>query len=161
MNNNIQHNLMTIGTIAILTLTVGCAFIGRWSIEKTKDIYKKQLEESTQENAELKKELNKFKQFGLKVDVTMYRPTRIECDNDPNILADGTKIKIKHASKYQYVAVSRNLLKRWGGFLKYGDFILLKPPIKVSTLALWVLPFIFLLIGIFIVFWHNKKSKKF
>jgi len=44
---------------------------------------------------------------------------------------------------------------------RYGDFILLKPPIKLSTLALWVLPFVFLLIGIFVVFWHNKKSKKF
>jgi len=43
---------------------------------------------------------------------------------------------------------------------RYGDFILLKPPIKLNTLALWVLPFVFLLIGIFIVFWHNKKSKK-
>ncbi len=43
---------------------------------------------------------------------------------------------------------------------RYGDFILLKPPIQLSTLALWVLPFIFLLIGIFIVFWYNKKSKR-
>ena len=44
---------------------------------------------------------------------------------------------------------------------RYGDFILLKPPVKLNTLALWVLPFVFLLIGIFIIFWHNKKSKKF
>ena len=44
---------------------------------------------------------------------------------------------------------------------RYGDFILLKPPIKLSTLALWVLPFVFFIIGIFVVFWHNKKSKKF
>ena len=44
---------------------------------------------------------------------------------------------------------------------RYGDFILLKPPFKLSTLALWVLPFVFLIIGIFVVFWHNKKSKKF
>ena len=43
---------------------------------------------------------------------------------------------------------------------RYGDFILLKPPLTLNTLALWVLPFIFLLIGIFIVFSHNKKSKK-
>lgn len=43
---------------------------------------------------------------------------------------------------------------------RYGDFILLKPPIKLNTLALWVLPFVFLLIGIFVVFWHSKKSKK-
>ena len=43
---------------------------------------------------------------------------------------------------------------------RYGDFILLKPPLKSSTLALWLLPFIFLIIGFFIVFYHNKKSKK-
>ena len=43
---------------------------------------------------------------------------------------------------------------------RYGDFILLKPPMKLSTLALWVLPFFFFIIGIFIVYWHNKKSKK-
>ena len=43
---------------------------------------------------------------------------------------------------------------------RYGDFILLKPPVKLSTLALWFLPLIFFIIGIFIVFFHNKKSKK-
>ena len=43
---------------------------------------------------------------------------------------------------------------------RYGDFILLKPPFKLNTLALWLLPFIFFTVGIFILFWHNKKSKK-
>ena len=43
---------------------------------------------------------------------------------------------------------------------RYGDFILLKPPFKLSTLALWLLPVVFFIVGIFIVFWHNKKSKK-
>ena len=43
---------------------------------------------------------------------------------------------------------------------RYGDFILLKPPLTLTTLALWILPFIFLAIGIFIVFSYNKKSKK-
>ena len=43
---------------------------------------------------------------------------------------------------------------------RYGDFILLKPPLKLTTLALWFFPFIFFAIGIFIVFFHNKKSKK-
>ena len=43
---------------------------------------------------------------------------------------------------------------------RYGDFILLKPPFKLNTLALWLLPFVFVLIGIFIVFFNNKKSKK-
>ena len=43
---------------------------------------------------------------------------------------------------------------------RYGEFILLKPLFKLNTLALWLLPFIFVLIGIFIVFFHNKKFKK-
>ena len=43
---------------------------------------------------------------------------------------------------------------------RYGDFILLKPPFKISTLLLWSLPFVFFIIGIFILFLNNKKSKK-
>ena len=43
---------------------------------------------------------------------------------------------------------------------RYGDFILLKPPLKRNTFMLWFLPFVFLAIGIFILSWHHKKSKK-
>ena len=43
---------------------------------------------------------------------------------------------------------------------RYGDFILLKPPLNLSTVALWFLPFVFALIGFFIIFFHNQKSKK-
>ena len=43
---------------------------------------------------------------------------------------------------------------------RYGDFILLKPPNQLSTLALWFLPFVFFIVGVFVVFWHNKKSKR-
>ncbi len=43
---------------------------------------------------------------------------------------------------------------------RYGDFILLNPPFKRSTILLWVLPFILFFIGIFILYWHNKNSKK-
>ena len=41
---------------------------------------------------------------------------------------------------------------------RYGDFILLKPPLNSKNLILWFLPFIFLILGIYIVFYHNKKS---
>ena len=44
---------------------------------------------------------------------------------------------------------------------RYGDFILLKPPLKANTIALWFLPFIFLLVGVLVVLNHNKKSNKF
>ena len=35
---------------------------------------------------------------------------------------------------------------------RYGDFILLKPPFKLSTLALWFLPFIFLIIKLIFLY---------
>ena len=43
---------------------------------------------------------------------------------------------------------------------RYGDFILLKPPIKLNTIFLWFLPFIILIIGLGIIVNHNKKSRK-
>ena len=43
---------------------------------------------------------------------------------------------------------------------RYGDFILLKPPFKLITLLLWLLPFVLFICGVFVIFWHNKKSKK-
>lgn len=43
---------------------------------------------------------------------------------------------------------------------RYGDFILLKPPFKVNTFILWILPFVFFGIGIIVIMLHNKKSKK-
>ena len=41
---------------------------------------------------------------------------------------------------------------------RYGDFILLKPPLNSKNLILWFLPFILLILGIYVVFYHNKKS---
>ena len=43
---------------------------------------------------------------------------------------------------------------------RYGDFILLKPPLKIDTFALWILPIVFFIIGFFIILIHNKKSKE-
>ena len=43
---------------------------------------------------------------------------------------------------------------------RYGDFILLKPPLKSDTFALWFLPIIFFIIGILIIYAHSKKSRK-
>ena len=68
---------------------------------------------------------NGYRLDGLDVVVTMYHPVKHQTDGTPDILADGTKIRIHKASEYKYVAVSRNLLKRWGGWLDYGDFIVL------------------------------------
>ena len=70
--------------------------------------------------------MNEYETEGIHVTVTMYQPVERQTDSTPNILADGTRIRTEKASNYKFIAVSRNLLKRWGGWLDYGDFILLK-----------------------------------
>jgi len=41
--------------------------------------------------------------------------------------------------------------------VRYGDFILLNPPFKKSTLILWFAPLIFLFLGIIAIYKNNKK----
>ena len=43
---------------------------------------------------------------------------------------------------------------------RYGDFILLNPPLKSKTIVLWFLPFIIFFIGIVFIYYHNRKSNK-
>tara|TARA_R100000697_G_scaffold39924_1_gene52063 strand:+ start:948 stop:1349 length:402 start_codon:yes stop_codon:yes gene_type:complete len=78
------------------------------------------------ENERLNALVEEFKLEGMEVTVTMYHPVRSQTDSTPNILADGTRIRVHKASEYRFIAVSRNLLKRHGGFLEYGDFVVLK-----------------------------------
>jgi len=85
-----------------------------------------QLQSLLDENKRLAEKLDEYETEGMHVTVTMYHPVREQTDSTPNILADGTRIKTDKASNYKFIAVSRNLLKRWGGWLDYGDFILLK-----------------------------------
>jgi cytochrome c-type biogenesis protein CcmH len=42
---------------------------------------------------------------------------------------------------------------------RYGDFILLNPPLKASTMILWALPFVLFFIALFVLYRHNKNSK--
>ena len=85
-----------------------------------------QLQSLRVENKRLNEKLNEYETEGMHVTVTMYQPLRYQTDSTPNILADGTRIRIQEASNYKFIAVSRNLLKRFGGWLDYGDFVLLK-----------------------------------
>jgi len=108
--------------LSIVLITVSNGFVSTKLLEK-KDV---QLRTYVKENIELKSKLYEHETEGINVSVTMYQPLRWQTDSTPNILADGTRIKTEQASKYKFIAVSRNLLKRWGGWLDYGDFILLK-----------------------------------
>ncbi|MGB0630253.1 MAG: cytochrome c-type biogenesis protein [Alphaproteobacteria bacterium] len=41
---------------------------------------------------------------------------------------------------------------------RYGDFVLLRPPFKTSTLILWIGPALILIAGIFgVVVWHRRR----
>ena len=112
--------------IFLTFFTMFNGYIWVCQFEKYKGIYKKEIQELKNKNTLLKEQVAEIKIEGMDVTVTMYHPTRNQTDSTPNILADGTRIRIHKASEYRYIAVSRNLLSRWGGWLDYGDFVVLK-----------------------------------
>ena len=58
----------------------------------------------------------------ITVTATMYEPLESQTDDTPNLTADGTRISIKHAGKYRYLAVSRDLLE----IVNYGDYVVIE-----------------------------------
>ena len=125
---NKENNMISLGKAftAVIAVTLVNGFFSTTMFEEYKEMYSDKIERLETENISLKDELSHFDKYGIVVDVTMYQPNTIQCDDTPDITADGTKIRISKASEYKFVALSRNLLKRWGGPFDYGDFILLK-----------------------------------
>ena len=111
---------------AVLAITLVNGFFSTTMFEAYKQMYSSKIERLESENSVLKDELSHYDECGIEVDVTMYQPVYPQTDKTPDITADGTRIRISKASDYKFVALSRNLLKRWGGPFDYGDFILLK-----------------------------------
>ena len=111
---------------AVIVVTLINGFFSTNMFKKYNNMYKDQITELRVSNRGLKKKLSEYQKYGIIVDVTMYQPDRIQCDDTPDITADGTRIRVHKASEYKFVALSRNLLKRWGGAFDYGDYILLK-----------------------------------
>jgi hypothetical protein len=60
--------------------------------------------------------------------LTIYNPTSRQCDRDPLVTASNKTIDIHKlkAGSIRWMALSRNMLKRWGGALNYGDTIVLQ-----------------------------------
>ena len=110
----------------IIAVTLANGFFSTTMFNGYKDMYSDKIGRLESENSELRDELSHYNKYGIEVDVTMYQPVYPQTDDTPNITADGTRIRIGKASQYKFVALSRNLLKRWGGPFDYGDFILLK-----------------------------------
>ena len=111
---------------AVLAVTLVNGFFSTNMFKKYGDMYNNQITELRLTNDKLKNRLSEYEEYGIIVDVTMYQTVYPQTDKTPDITADGTRIRIHKASEYKFVALSRNLLKRWGGPFDYGDFILLK-----------------------------------
>ena len=77
-------------------------------------------------------------------------------DESNSELAKDLKILIKEK------LILGNSDKEIYGFLKerYGDYILLKPPLNVNTVILWFLPFIVLMFGSILIFKIIKSNKR-
>ena len=121
MKNNIEKFLLMTMVLLIGNIIGANKFINYYENKYTTIV-----EELEKENLSLTQALKEYTEVGIPVKVTMYQPVPRQTDSTPNILADGTRIKVREASNYKYIAVSRNLLKRWGGFLEYGDWVLLR-----------------------------------
>ncbi|WP_018478579.1 RlpA-like double-psi beta-barrel domain-containing protein [Pontibacter roseus] len=57
------------------------------------------------------------------VSATVYFPERSQTDSDPLTTADGSKINPRNPKKHRWIALSRDMLSRWGGEIQYGDSI--------------------------------------
>ena len=59
------------------------------------------------------------------VTATMYYAVESQCDADPLITAGMYEIDPHNASDHRWIAMSRDLLKRWGGEFDYGDKVVI------------------------------------
>ena len=116
----------TTAIAGIVFVTFMNGFVSTNMMTKHSSMYKEQSDSLLVMNQRLHTELQEFYKFGIEVDVTMYQPVYPQTDKTPDITADGTRIRISKASEYKFVALSRNLLSRWGGPFNYGDFILIR-----------------------------------
>ena len=116
----------TTAIAGIVFVTFMNGFVSTNMMTKHSSMYKASSDSLLVMNQKLHTELEQFYQYGIEVDVTMYQPVYPQTDKTPDITADGTRIRISKASEYKFVALSRNLLSRWGGPFNYGDFILIR-----------------------------------
>jgi len=55
------------------------------------------------------------------VTATMYNAEVSQCDDDPLVTAGMYTINPNEASEHKWIAMSRDMLNRWGGDFDYGD----------------------------------------
>jgi hypothetical protein len=58
-----------------------------------------------------------------RVTATVYEAVPGQTDNEPFVTADNSRIKPHYGTKKRWMALSRDLLKPWGGNFKFGDTV--------------------------------------
>ena len=106
-------------TVTILSLVLLTGYFDKMLDNTQERIF--ELEKKLEENSQ-----SPWGTLEFDVVVTMYNPLSSQTDDTPNQTADGTIIDPKRASEYRYVALSRDLIARWGGPFEYGDYVIIK-----------------------------------
>ena len=72
--------------------------------------------------------------------LTIYNPVAGQCDASPLITANNSRIDLEklRRNEIRWMALSRDLLKRWNGAFSYGDTVLLEAG-DASIDGLWVI----------------------
>ena len=58
-----------------------------------------------------------------RVTATIYEAVPGQTDNEPFVTADNSRIKPHYGTKKRWMALSRDLLKPWGGEFEFGDTV--------------------------------------
>jgi hypothetical protein len=72
--------------------------------------------------------------------LTIYNPSSKQCDGDPLVTASNRRINLAElqTGTIRWMALSRDMLKRWGGQLHYGDTVELHAGDK-SIDGIWII----------------------
>lgn len=78
--------------------------------------------------------------FHILETLTIYNPVERQCDDSPLITANNSRIDLDklHRNEIRWMALSRNLLKRWNGAFNYGDTVVVHAG-DPSIDGLWVI----------------------
>ena len=106
-------------TITLLSLALLTGYFNRMLDKTRTELFA--LQEKVHQNSQ-----DTWGVLEFDVTVTMYNPHASQTDSTPNQTADGTIINPNRASEYRYVALSRDLIARWGGPFEYGDYVIIK-----------------------------------
>lgn len=76
----------------------------------------------------------------MRVTVTTYQPTILQTDEDPSVTADGTKIDLEGGRwvDRRIVALSRDMLARFGGSISWGERIWVDLPAEPELSGWWI-----------------------